>query len=135
MNGSQYEKSFYIPRHSLSVWQNAGPICREYGLEFAELETYGEMQTVMNLYRGMTSMNGVWTHVAGMTKTSRSTTDWYWVKSGNIVTYVMTFVQGEPGFHSPNQWCLAIGQYGYADIDCYGRHEEKFLCQKVKFIT
>lgn len=74
-------------------------------------------------------------HVGGMTVAGMSTDAWYWVTSGEKISYNIKWKPGEPNFLNM-EYCLSIGnsEYLYNDIDCY-MNSKKFICQSIKTYT
>lgn len=50
-------------------------------------------------------------HVGGITLTPNSSTDWYWITTGEKIAYEMTWNCGE--LHSNAQFCLSIETENY----------------------
>lgn len=78
-----------------------------------------------------------WTHVGGLTTVPKSKDHWYWMTSGNKVNYSLKFGSGQPDNAGGNEMCLSIGKqpgnFFFNDVNCYGMHQFKFICQTLQF--
>jgi hypothetical protein len=78
-----------------------------------------------------------WTHIGGISKIvgKNPHREWYWVGKNTKVSYPLNFASGQPNNYLGRQNCLGISKeektFEFQDIDCHGRFEEKFICQKI----
>lgn len=115
-------------------WGNARSICKAYGMDIASLETYDEFSEVKYALpdkRNSYSFTD-YIHIGGATSLAKTKSEWYWVTSGNKVSYTMPFSDGEPNNAGSIEYCLALGppsKYYFDDIYCYN-YDANFICQK-----
>lgn len=59
----------------------------------------------------------------------------YWVGKNTKISYSLTFASGQPNNYLGRQNCLGLSKeektFEFQDIDCHGRFEEKFICQRI----
>lgn len=76
-----------------------------------------------------------WTHIGGVSKFVGKHREWYWVGKNTKISYPITFATGQPNNYLGRQNCLGISKeentFEFQDIDCHGRFEEKFICQRI----
>jgi hypothetical protein len=141
-NNAMYKKSFFIPRYIVSTWKEAGPICSSYGLELASLYTLEEYNNVVPMLTRLLKSTKLtdWIFINGMTLVAKSRNDWYWVNSGQKISYVMPWWNDlQPDFYLDRQWCLALGPsneglFKFDDNNC-SEIPQKFLCQKLEILV
>ena len=104
-------------------------------MDIAIFETSNQIQAVKEMCNNNAAKLSKWLHVGGMTLTGGSATDWYWVTTGEKVAYTMTWGFTEPNNMNGDEQCLSLEKYNYGydfnDIDCYGRNQNQFICEKV----
>lgn len=107
-------------------------------MEIASFETSNEMDRVSEMCVSHKDKLTQYVHVGGMAIYEGSTSDWYWVNSGQIISYISSrWHPGEPNgqnYRQYAQFCLSLGQqnYRFVDIDCHTHYDSKFICQKTK---
>lgn len=132
-------KTFYIPRHFKSTWQEAFNLCHSFHMELAAFNNVNELTKFKQLVDDTNISFAGYYHVAGMTKAGHGNkTDWYWVHNQEQVNFPLDFINDEPNFIGNDQWCLAFGKhgnkYGFGDIECQyrgGKVRDEFICQVV----
>lgn len=103
-------------------------------MELMSFETEQEQNHVLYLCNQNRNLFDQYTHIDGISMVAASNAHWYWTNTGNKVNFALNFPAGEPNNHLGVQMCLALdkqpGQFMYNDINCHGKHEERFVCQK-----
>lgn len=136
-NGSSYGKTYWISTHFMAFWDQANDICHSNGMEFLSLETLQESNNLLSLCDQNIHLFDQWTHVGGLTTVPKSKDHWYWMTSGNKVNYSLKFGIGQPDNAGGNEMCLSIGKqpgnFFFNDVNCYGMHQFKFICQTLQF--
>lgn len=132
-------KSYYIPRHVKALWSHTRSICTSHGMDAVSLETKAEEQNFLVMCYNNAALFDQWTHIGGISLVAKSTTSWFWVNSGNRISYPMAWMPDQPDFGHGNplviEYCLSIGKmagnvFGFNDINCFGYNEFKFICQR-----
>ncbi|KAG5681266.1 hypothetical protein PVAND_010717 [Polypedilum vanderplanki] len=134
--GSEYKKTFFIPRHFRTSWVNSRSICKSYGFDIASFETLQEANAVMSFCKNHSDSLDYWTYVGGISLKARSTKNWYWVNSGRKISFEIPFARNAPDFAGSDEWCLALGPkatFDFNDVNCNG-YEFKFICQRINFM-
>lgn len=114
-------------------------ICHSYGMEFLSLDSGQEAEKFLQLCASNINLFDEWTNIGGLTKVAKSTTEWFWVATGEKLNFNLNFMPGEPndgGGTGVNEMCLSFkfsdaGKALFNDIKCYqyGIHSYKFVCQ------
>lgn len=124
-------KDFYAARHFRGTWQDGREICHNYGLEFVSLDTESEYY---NFERLVTNYPvNTYIYIGAMTTSPRNNI-WFWMNSGNQMTYPIKWWPGEPT--NTGEFCLMFERAGgnqlqAHDIDCSHRFEKaKIICQE-----
>lgn len=129
-----YEKVYYLSRHFQALWTNTRAACVAYGMDTLSLETLEEANHFLALCQQNAGFFDQWTHVGAIALAAKSTNFWYWVNSGKRITYPMKFLPGQPDNAGGRELCLSIGKdpsgFRFNDLNCYGNHDFKFVCQK-----
>lgn len=116
----------------MAHWDQALAICSSYGMELMSIETKEEEDNFNTICNPQLHLFGQYNHIGGLTTVGGTKDDWYWIHSGEKIQFPLAWPPGEPNFAN-SQKCLALhkttGRFMYNDIDCYGRHQEKFVCQ------
>jgi hypothetical protein len=119
-------------------WINSRSYCKTYDMDLASFDTNYEFTNFAKFAWNSSSFYfDRWTHVGGISKliAQGKHREWYWVASNKKVSYSMTFAAGQPNNFLGKQNCLGISKeedtFEFQDIDCHGRFEEKFICQKI----
>ncbi|XP_070509920.1 uncharacterized protein [Chironomus tepperi] len=135
-DGVEYQKSYFLSRYSKAPWAETKAICRAFDLELPRFETLTEARAVLTMADNnsiLKTLTSVWIWIDGITLTSKSTTDWYWTKTGMKVSFPMDWYPGNP---SGGQNCLAISKaainarFGFNDVECYT--PQNIICQRVE---
>ena len=75
-----------------------------------------------------------YTHIGG-TYIGAGLNQWYWLSTGKPVSYHLPMPAGEPNNYGGKQNCLALdkqnGPFKFNDINAYGIHEQKFVCESI----
>lgn len=127
-------KVFYIPRFLRSRWSGARSICKTYGMDIATFETSKQMIAVSEMCtKNSEKITTGAAHVGATTLTGGSKTDWYWVTTGEKISYSIKWLPFEPNNVGGAEQCLLIGgeEFLYNDINCNGPNEYQFICEKV----
>jgi len=141
-NGSEYQKSYYFPRFFRTSWGEAKGLCSSFGLELATVETRTEAETFLNIvenHQNIKALGKVWIRIDGITLSGKSTTEWFWTKSGNKIPFSLPWSPGQPDCYQSNEYCLSIGKgnanhkFGFNDVPCWN-DSSSFICQKVEFM-
>lgn len=102
-------------------------------------ETRNEARAVMTMAENnsiLKKMTSIWLYVDAVTLTPKSTTDWYWTKTGKKISFPMDWIPGAPG--SLEQLCLCISKpslnanFGFNDIEC-SDFQRNIICQRNEF--
>lgn len=98
------------------------------------LDTQPEADNFYNLANSNLHLFDVFVHIGAMSKTFRTTSDWYWNNSGKKVDIALQFHPGEPNNAGGQERCLSLdkrkGHILYNDIACFGAWKQNFICQK-----
>lgn len=132
-------KTFWISTHFQAYWDQAKTICSSYGMEFLSLESLQEADGLLSLCHKKNALFDQWTHIGGVTTVPKSKTEWYWVETGKKVNFTLKFGSGQPDNAGGKEWCLSLGKqpsnsFFFNDINCYGMHQFKFICQVREFV-
>ena len=102
------------------------------------IETLAEAQAILNLANHgniASHFTSVFTFVDAMALTVKSTTDWYWTKLGNKLSFALPWKTGEPNnSNNLNEVCLSFRRDGFNDGPCNAT-TYAFLCQRIDFIV
>lgn len=121
-----------------NTWGEARAICRSFDMELTTIETLIEAKSFLALadnHSHFRSENGAWIAIDGTTLTSKSTTDWYWPKTGRKISFPIPWLPGQPDNVHTNEFCFGIGRefghqkFGYNDMGCSGSVAH-FICQR-----
>ncbi|KAL7036610.1 hypothetical protein ACKWTF_008867 [Chironomus riparius] len=100
------------------------------------------MQAALNLADNdsyLRTLSGEGFFIDAITLTLKSTTDWYWTKSGQKLSFALPWMPGEPNNHNnAHEVCLSFGKVtvssksAFNDAPCTST-AYTFLCQKIEF--
>ncbi|KAL7036606.1 hypothetical protein ACKWTF_008864 [Chironomus riparius] len=99
-------------------------------------ETLAEARAVLTMADNnsiLRKMTSVWLYLDAITLTEKSTTDWYWTKTGKKVSFPMEWYPGNPS--GSGQHCLCISRstitsnFRFNDIDC-STNPRNIICQR-----
>lgn len=131
-----------MPRYFQATWQEALLLCNQFGMEFAALNTLTEYEFIRTKMTENSHLFTEWTHIGAMAAKAGSSanTDWFWVETNEPLSYSMNWRSHLPDNANGVQFCLSIGPkngnvFRFDDINCFGAHEEKFICQKDAYAT
>ena len=130
------KKTYYALKHFKNLWIHTRPLCKSYDMKILTLVTESEANYVREVTDNSISSLDRFYYIGGMAGTIGSTTDWFWITSGNKISYPIPRGNGETsGFE---ERCLSIGaywgDYKFNDGRCTTT-ESNFMCQKeiIKF--
>jgi hypothetical protein len=137
VNGTEYEKQFFIPRHYKVASAHVKSICLAHNLDIASLDTLNEFNFVSSQCKRQQNLVGDYVHIDGIAMSPKSAKDWYWTNSGMRISYEMPWAPKKLDFTQQLEWCLSLGPtgvYKFNDIRCNGENgeERSFICQKVQ---
>ena len=116
-------------------WMDSRSFCKTYDMDLASFDTSYEFSNFVKHAMKSVSMFDKWTHIGGISKVVGKNREWYWINGNKRISYPMVFATGQPNNYLGRQNCLGISKeektFEFQDIDCHGRFEEKFLCQKI----
>lgn len=78
----------------------------------------------------------IWLWIDAITLVEKSSSDWYWTKSGKKISFSLDWVEGNPS--GSGQFCLAVGKatlktkFAFNDGNCGSSF--KFVCQRVEYL-
>lgn len=138
--GRKYNKELYIPRFFKAYWHQAKSICEAYNLEIASFETEKEAKHAIEALQGKVSEINEHFYVGGVTASMQGSNAWYWLNSGNKISYNLPWNAGQPDQEAKEglgkQKCLALslheGKLGFNDVFCIPSgtgSRDKFVCQ------
>lgn len=135
VNGNKYAKIFYLSIEFEANWMDARCFCKTYDMDLAAFDTNYEFTNFQKFSTKSFHYFDRWTHIGGVSKFVGKHREWSWVTTNKKVSYQMTFAAGQPNNYLGRQNCLGISKeektFEFQDIDCHGRFEEKFICQKI----
>jgi hypothetical protein len=105
-------------------------------MDVVSVDSLDESYAFFNSLQSHAYLFDNYAHVGAITLQSRSRDQWYWVDSGNRITYL---IKWEPGFpNSAAEYCLSVkkkptNEFVYDDIPCFGSFEVKFIYQSVDY--
>lgn len=107
-------------------------------MEFLSLESLKESDNLLQFCAKNPALFDQWTHIGGLTTVPKSQTEWYWVETGKKVDFGLKFGAGQPDNAGGNEFCLSLGKlpgnFIFNDINCFGMHQFKFICQTREFV-
>ncbi|CAO1340874.1 unnamed protein product [Diamesa tonsa] len=131
-DGRDYTSTYYVSRDIKLVWSQAFMFCRSFGMELASLPTKELSDRFTQLCFENAPFFDRFTHIGG-SYIGAGLNRWYWLSTGKPVGYPLPMIPGEPNNARGQQTCLALekqnGPFLFNDIDAFGFHEEKFVCE------
>lgn len=116
-------------------WMDARCFCKTFDMDLVTFNNYYEWNEFVKKASAKRRFFDKWTHVGGISKIRDNGKDWYWVSTNEKIPFTMQFATGQPNNYLGRQNCLGISKeeltFEFQDIDCHGRFEEKFICQKI----
>lgn len=132
-DGTSYKKAYYLSSHFKAHWNVALATCHAYGMEMLSLESSDEESSFLTVCTLWRTLFDRFTHIGALTTVEKSRTEWFWVNSGNKISFPISFSSGEPNSEDNNEMCLTMdkrsGLFQYNDITCDGGMTAKFVCQ------
>ncbi|CAO1325700.1 unnamed protein product [Diamesa serratosioi] len=132
LDGRQCTSTYYVSREIKLVWAHALMFCRSFGMELVSLPTKELADKFTQLCYNNAQFFDKYTHIGG-TYIGAGLNNWYWISDGKPVSYPIPMLPGEPNNARGVQNCLALdkqnGPFLFNDIDAFGHHEEKFVCE------
>lgn len=109
--------------------------CKTYDMELVTFDTSYEFSQFVKMAMKNAYYFDKWTHVGGISKFNGKDREWFWVNGSRRINFPIQFAVGQPNNYLGRQNCLGISReektFEFQDIDCHGRFEEKFICQKL----
>lgn len=150
-------KIFYLSIDFEANWMEARSFCKTFdNMDLATFDSSYEWSSFLKKANSHRFFFDKWTHVGEKNKRSDNETlqlkqqfaggisklignskhrEWYWITTNRKIPFSMQFSTGQPNNYLGKQNCLGISKeelsFEFQDIDCHGRFEEKFICQKV----
>ncbi|KAL7013239.1 hypothetical protein ACKWTF_015287 [Chironomus riparius] len=138
----EYRKSYFYPRYMENSWGESKAICKAFGLELVTLETLAEARNFLALAESSSETKKLrapfWIFIDGIELTPKSTTDWYWTKNGQKISFLIPWGPVQPDNWQGNERCFSIGKrdagdrFGYNDHAC-SNVNLPFICQRIEF--
>ena len=114
------------------VWANAFMFCRSFGMELVSLPTKDLADKFTQLCFENAPYFDKYTHIGG-TYIGAGLNNFYWLSTGKKVSHDLNWGPGQPNNYGGQQSCLALnkenGPFKFDDIEGFGTHEEKFVCE------
>lgn len=128
-------KKYFIPHHLEAVWSNARSICQSYGMDYLSMDSEDEYKHVLQLLKDNAASIPQWLYIGAITKEARSKNHWYWVSSGNHITFPLNWAANQPNNHPPSkEYCMTFEKQGNNNFlihDCpCNVNLCKFICQQ-----
>ena len=130
-----YQKIFFVPRYSRADWINCFSICKNFGLEFATLESPEETRTLQDICRRTANSLIGNPFLSAITYTPGTPNDWYWAQRGDRIKFSIPWARNEPNNAGNNEQCLQLAKIwdcNFNDGPCSGARQE-CLCERVVF--
>ncbi|KAG5683722.1 hypothetical protein PVAND_012987 [Polypedilum vanderplanki] len=104
------------------------------------VQTYNELEAVRNMRMKFQSSVAEHILLSGMTDEPRSKNNWYWVHTGENISFNIPWQPTEPNNSDGVERCLQAtlsNSIGFNDIECSGdfNYHYTFICQKIDFIS
>lgn len=135
INGGKFAKIFYLSIDFEGNWMDSRSFCKTYDMDLCQFDTAYEYSNFVKSAMKDFHYFEKWTHIGGVSKIIGKHREWYWVGKNSKIAYLLTFAPGQPNNYLGRQNCLGISKeektFEFQDIDCHGRFEEKFICQRI----
>jgi hypothetical protein len=130
------EKSYHVPRHVRGTWMDSLLYCRAFDMDLVGFDTLNEYNEVRSMKASHSSLFTAWTHVGGMASRFNSF-DWFWVHSGEKISYTIPWNAGEPNGGHVKHGCMCVGptadSLGLNDLPCHKEYDDfSFICEKIE---
>jgi hypothetical protein len=135
VNGERFLKVFYLSMDFEGNWMDSRTFCKSYDMDLAQFETSYEFSNFVKFAMKSSFYFDRWTHIGGISRFKENHREWFWVGKNSPISYPLQFATGQPNNYLGRQNCLGISKeektFEFQDIDCHGRFEEKFICQRI----
>jgi len=129
-----------VSRYAIADWYGAKALCKSFGLELATFETRTEADTFIQIAKEnqfIKTNAHPYVIIDGMTLTPRSTTDWYWTRTGERIYFTLPWRVGEPNFADGVEYCMSLilqeqFNIGFNDFRCQNIGDP-FICQRIDY--
>lgn len=132
-----YSKTYYIPRFLRSSWIHMRSVCTSFGMEVLSLDTEDEYDHFMRLCLKKSSFFDGASLIGAVTNSRLGADGWFWLNSGERISYALDWAKDEPNFSGNVEFCLSMKMYGsvfkFNDVSCNRQHELQFICQQSQF--
>lgn len=130
-------KNYYIPRYFKTSWTNSRSLCQSFGMDFVSLETENEANEFLNICKSKANLFQTGAFIGAISLEGASRSQWYWLNSGNRITYPIPFGPGKPNNVEGRAFCLELWKYSasnflFVDAFCSG-YESQFICQETSY--
>ncbi|CAG9805254.1 unnamed protein product [Chironomus riparius] len=139
-DGAEYQKTYFFPRYSEAYWADSKAICKVYDFELATLESLQEANALLTMVENHDSIKPlavIWLWIDGISMLPKTTTSWYWGKTGRKISFPIPWLAGFPS--NTDQLCLSVGKssqnqkFGFTNGYCSGKGYLRFICQRTEF--
>lgn len=106
-------------------------------MNLVELPTKYEADKFLTMLT--TAATEAWYHIGGSDEGMRNRFDFYWMTTGEKVSYPLDYLPGEPNNAHGKEKCLSVGKHSimfkFNDVDCWEHYIFSFVCQHLKDIS
>lgn len=135
-DGRNQLKTYYLSRNVQLSWANAYSFCRANDMNLVELPTKKEADKFLTLCANYAP--AFWYHVGGSAEGMSDRLDYYWMTTGEQITYSIEYLHEQPDNSNGKEKCLSIAmspnKFQFNDVDCWEHFIWHFVCQQVKDI-
>lgn len=128
-------KVYHLSMDFEGNWMDSRSYCKTYDMELVTFDTSYEFSVFVKIAMRNVHYFHKWTHIGGVSKFVGKNREWFWVNGSRKINFPLQFAAGQPNNYLGRQNCLGISKeektFEFQDIDCHGRFEEKFICQKI----
>ncbi|CAO1396958.1 unnamed protein product [Diamesa serratosioi] len=132
--GQRQLKTYYVTRNVKLSWVNAFSFCKANDMNLVELQTEYEANNFLKMCADQKLE--YWYHIGGSAEGSSDRLDYYWMTTGEKVSYNLKYHPGEPNNAGGKERCLSVAKqpnkYEFNDTDCWQHFIWSFACQHVK---
>ncbi|CAO1377043.1 unnamed protein product [Diamesa tonsa] len=136
--GVKQIKTYYVSRELRLNWANSFMFCRSFGMDLVEHTTEDEADKFLKLFGDHATTLETWYHIGG-SYMGAAKNDFYWMTTGEQVSYPLKFRRGLPDNYLGKEKCLSInkqpGSFKLNDVDCYSTWIWNFVCQKIESVS
>ena len=130
-----FTKEIYWVNSLALSWTSANSFCRDFNMDLLTLADKNEETMFVALMHRIPEFHETFAHIGG---TVLGSPNWYWLQSGQDISFALDWFPGEPNNGSGEEFCMAIGNIGGVtgifDLDCYGTGQwtrQPFVCQRL----